>query len=228
MLTTTNLIGFGGGGDVGPYYQYMERRIENTIQSSHDFTGVNFGADHPDRAIIIAVSATAGGGPLNRLSGTASDHAIGDVSAPGVTRFNFDSGNQVMVGFLTGQPTGTSGTVTVAFDNATNYCVIAVYRVIGLSTLTPADTGGTADNSTSFNCDANVTANSLVLAAGSIHVSDTVTWSGVDERTEVDNGVTKHSFADYRALSAETPRSMSMTIGASDQAVNLSAVWPFA
>lgn len=106
------------------------------------FTGKSFGAEDAGRDIIVAISASASNATTQSITAVT----IGGVSATRI--FRIIEGNTARdVEFWAARvPTGTTG--TIAITSAFNRWIIAVYRAVGLNSLTATDSGTASNNGT--------------------------------------------------------------------------------
>lgn len=225
VLRLTNLVGFGAGGS--PRFEYMGSSGATGPSTLYSFIGFDFGADTGDRSILVVVQATSGSASTIQMSATGNE--VGDDTSPDVSRANFDGSDQSIVGFLAGNPSGATGTVKAAFTAAVPFCYVSVYRVRGLASLTPADTGGESNTDSSFTCDLDVTAKSVVLGGFSTRgVGTGAAWTGITERsTTTYAGSATVMSADYLTTAAETPRTVTATRSASGEGCAFTAAWTF-
>lgn len=117
-----------------PYAIYCGSYTDSTSPASYSFASCELSNPADDRRIVVCIgsrdSATVG-----------ATH--GTVTVAGVTATKLVeqvSGSISVALYLADVPTGTTGTITVGLDDATDHMWIAVYAVYGLTSATVVDT----------------------------------------------------------------------------------------
>lgn len=183
-------------------------------------SGVNFGAPHADRRIVVlAVAESAGsGGAATLISMT-----IGGVSATAhENRTCDDTGtnddNVTAAIFSAAVPTGETGDLVFYFGADVMSYRYAVLRVIGGLTAT-----GTAfdidhdEANLALNC--NTATGDLLLVAGAWRDNVTITPTGVD--TAIANTQGHYLGYTYPVASGETPRTVTLAGNFSDDSAGV-------
>lgn len=154
---------------------YLQTAILTTGASTYTFTAQNFGAERPDRVIILSFATRA----VGNVAITASSVTIGGISATiAVQQRNFNINTcMAMIAYAT-VPTGASGDVVVTLSHSTLRASASLYLASGIAT-TVSDSGtSTATNPT---YDIDVPAKGIAVAAVAAPVTSYV-WTGLDER----------------------------------------------
>lgn len=152
---------FGGG----VTRTFLDNDHDTTSDSSHTFTGLNFGTESSGRVLIACVQTNA-----TSISGVT----IGGVTADEFA--NLAGGAAIFGAFV---PTGTSGSVVISATGTGTRWGVQLYQLDGMSTLAASDT----DTST-----AGDPTDTISVPAGGVAIgcaleiagdSTTCTWSGV-------------------------------------------------
>lgn len=191
------------------------------------FSGFDFGQYSTNRHIFVTVSAGSVGPTEKKLNLTGN--AIGDDTSPNVLRNNSDAANQSIAAILTGTPSAGQGSVTLSFDGVVGYIHINVYKTNGLSSKTHAAASSDSGNGSTLNFNINTVENSLLIASATVfNTGISSLWTGITERTTRDNGQSMHLSADYRPSSAESPRAVSLSLGAASDGAGILGRWDYA
>lgn len=147
---------------------FLGTRTSSSIANSYSFSGVPLGTSDPTRIIVVSVgwykfdtSAT-----LNSCTVAGTSTTSRRASSLLVTG---GSGSYVYADLRTAAPSGTTGTVSLSFNNSLNYGVtIGLWALYNVSSAVPVDTSATGSGSFS-----GLTANADdVLIAASNYVYD--------------------------------------------------------
>ena len=229
MLTTTNLIGFGAGGEA-PNLTYLGGGIVDTEYTQVTLTDQDFGAPHPDRWIIIAASSWDSGTTARlwdsgnlQINGSAADSVFAVQAV--------DAANQSLACiFGSAVPSGSTGSFRLAYNGSVQIHHVAIYRLIGMSggAAHATSTDG-ANPDTKVDLDLNVPANGCLIATAQWDSTDAFTWTGATELIDVSTGSgSRHTHAyDPRITSAATPRTVTASTGASDSGAGAAASFAF-
>jgi hypothetical protein len=151
----------------------------NTVaaQSSYTFSNISIGTAASDRYIVVAAFGSGGSSTTVTSVTVGGSNAASLVQIAGSTTVNSL--------FIIPVSTGTTANIVVTFPDAKDRCAVSVWRVTGISSITPYDTAsfGTSNsvNTSSVNID---TVSGGILIASSIRggtQSGTTTWTGATE-----------------------------------------------
>jgi hypothetical protein len=210
MLMMTQLSGFGGGVSTPPpSVEFLQRTEDTTNLTNYSFAGQNLGAEDTTRRIVVVVhwgqsvnTRTLNSATINGVAATI--HVQNGGSA--ATRC-------AIISALV--PTGTSGTIALAFSGACDRANISVFRALNETSGSPTD----------FENDTSVTSGLLSVAidvpaggwvvAGIIHnttAGSSWTWTGAVEDYEIVSGDAAgihYTAAHQNDLAVQTGRTVS-------------------
>lgn len=204
MLPGTMIpLGAASGSGSSPTLAYLQHSFSGTNRSTYSFSA-NLGTPSATRNIIVA-------GAGYETSGVPT---INSITVAGVTAtifdqiYDTDSTYYYAVGIgIAAVPTGTSGTISIAWNRTINAGAYAAWEVTDLNNASSAYDVTTSTNTT---LDINVPINGIIVAAQAVRNDSTITWAGVTER--FDNGSTPNfSGGDHTATATESPRSVSFS-----------------
>jgi hypothetical protein len=209
------------GAQVGPILTYRANATKTTSGSTSTFTGQPFGSEVPGRLIVVAFNAFLGD-PF-----TVSSITIGGVAATIVRQALSTAGSantrcglaQAVV------PTGTTGTVSIAFNRSVARSAIAIWSIEGLQSTTAiaSENGVLGSSGGSITLDLNCQPYDAIIAASASFNADTATWSGLTEVYDTACSTSQFSGASDVVTTAGSPRAISVAIGGTSAAA--AAVW---
>jgi len=203
---------------------YVGSTSQATNNSSYTFTGVSFGVAVKSQLVICVMAEED------------SNITIGSLTAAGISAVREVHAGSFLAPsaiFTVNVGAATSGDVVVTLSGPTNACAIAIYSMHAkIGSLSPAATNTSeASSVTSRSANLNLQTGDVVIACSSIRDAANVTqaWVGVNEDFEI----SEQSAADgdfsggnYKAVAAETPRTVSVTASATVNHMSIcSAVW---
>ena len=186
MLTTTQLIGFGAGGDVsggGPITATYIGRVTNTSTlTTYTFSSAGIGTAASDRFVVLAIGLIGSSGLVNSVT-------IGGVAATELYEFQDSIGSSVVAFYGLIVTSGTTADIVVTLASSATSCGVAIYNVNGNASVATTDTMG-AESSTvtasgTIDCDADGCIIACAGCPGSfIGAVTNFTWVGVTERVD--------------------------------------------
>lgn len=200
-------IGFAVGG----YYEYVTAGAVASSSSALDIGGVPIGVAHAERTVIVAVSSWQSG--TTARTWNAAGAQIAGSAATTLTSQARDGGNQVITAIMAqAVPTGTTTTIRLAYSGAVTSHAFAVYRAIGVASLTPTDTGTDAQAGALLDLSLDTPAKGLVIAAAMRDANDDYpAWVGATQDAVVDGAAFSGAFASATITSASTPLTVTGT-----------------
>ncbi|CAN7769781.1 DUF2460 domain-containing protein [Mesorhizobium sp. LjNodule214] len=162
-------------------YSYEGSTLNNSNLTTYTFTGKNVGAAGAGRVIALAVQTrTSNIGTPRSISGVTAD---GNAMTAGSFITGSNAGEGTIGWFYRVIPTGTTVTFVVTFNNGTQNCAIATYRLFPVSG-SPVDTTTAKASSTATLTDLEVKTTGLALIlADTGRANPTIgsySWGGVD------------------------------------------------
>jgi hypothetical protein len=176
--------GAGGSGSPAMVYSYEGSASDASNLTTYTFNSKNVGAAGSGRVIALAVQTrpTSVGTPRSVSSVTCNGNAM--TAGPFIT--GGTSGQGTIAWFYIVEPSGTTANFVVTFNNGTQNCAIATYRLFPVSS-TPVDTvstgptgGGTA---TLTDLEVKTQGLALILVDSGRTATpqlDSYSWTGVD------------------------------------------------
>lgn len=159
-------------------------------------SSVSIGTADSRRLIVVAGSS---------YRGSANTWTINSATIGGVTAtinvqqsINASSSNNLAWIIAAVVPTGTTATIDVVHSVAGSESYMSVYSLIGFS----ATAAATASGSTASTTISNVANGCLVGSLGNSGDTTAVTWTGITETNDVDNGAARASSAMTYPVSA--------------------------
>lgn len=219
------VVGWAAGGGIETF-SYLTNATSPADETNYSFGSLSFGAAAADRYLVGAVGA------LQTASGaiSLSSATIGGVSTTIVVQINHVGNGSVVAALCIALvPTGTSGTVTVNWSDEMTSCGVALYRITGLGSPTPQDTG--SDNTPSsglVDVSLSTPSNGCLIAMSQQRNGSTVTFSGADEDVDVDEKTGEYlGVGSVFPTTAETPRTVTIQSADSspDAMAGVSASW---
>jgi len=182
--------------------------LQTTVQSTTNnstftFTAADLGAEHPDRYIIGAITASdTAAGNFGITSAT-----IGGVAANvAIQREDTTDGRNSYI-IIAKVPTGATGTIVVTFTGDHEHCRVAVYRVIGLVSITPHATA--SDIADPIATTINVPHNGLLICCATMATGGTAsTPTGITELYDLAVESARHTGGMDQNLAVATGRSV--------------------
>jgi len=161
--------------------------------SVYTFHDQNLGVADVGRYIIVAAMARKAGAAT-----TITSITVGGESATIVKQVTNNITNTDIAGIaIAAVPTGTSGDIVVTFGAGMVRCAIGVYRVVGIDSATPADSGSSiADDPT---CSLDVPAGGFAIGTGLTAKAASASWTGLTE----DYDGTLETYVTYTGASDE-------------------------
>lgn len=183
------------------------------------FSAISIGEENPGRRVFVGIASFQDNLAENQIITAVS---IGGVSADLHLSNTADFARQNAAIASAAVPSGSTADVVVTFSGAfqDNYCVIAVYRVLGLNSATAFDTDS-VDSEDVLEMSIDVPAGGFLVAAASMNGSCTTT--GAAESIDRDGNIV----ASASGLSAETGRVVSFNLADSLTAVQAGVVASF-
>lgn len=227
-LNVTNLIGFGAGGEA-PNLTYLGGGFTDGEATTVTYTDQIFGAPHPDRWIIIAASS-GDGGVTERLWNSGGLQINGSAADQVFCLATKDALNQSLACiFGSAVPNGGTGSFRLAYNGAVQFHHVAIYRLIGLSGgVAYATNTASVDAGTTATLSLNVPANGCLIGTVQWDQATSVTWVGATELVDYQTASSEHGHAYVPVISsAETPRTVTATIGVSDYGAGCAASFAF-
>lgn len=199
MLQLTQLCGFmANAAAPDATITFTDESVSAANASSYNFTTQALGSGTTADHIIVAVVG------LDNASFSLSSVTVDGQAATIVTGANSALvTNHVLAAIAIAPATANAtGTINVTFNNALGRAAIGVYRVTGLLSTTPTDTG--SDTGSAPSDTLNISAGGI--AVGVVTHNDTnAAWTGLTERYEAGiEGGTFHSGAADAFASAQT------------------------
>ena len=164
--------------------------VITTDLTTYTFSGMELGAAHSNRKIVVHVVMSDGSAGT-----TISTLTIGGISAAvvsdGVTNASADgagASTSLSAQWMAAVPTGTTGDIVVTFSAESNNCAITVYRLINAATTAfHVATDITADGSNAVSASLNIPG--FGVAIGSVRwqgngATRTTTWDGLTENVD--------------------------------------------
>ena len=200
--------------------QFVQVATAASALTSLTFSDVPIGAAHSHRTIVV--SAVSWGSGDSARTWDAAGAGIGGAGATTLVTRSHDGSNQLVTAVMArAVAAGTTADITLAYTGGTvTYHSIAVYRAIGIASLTPIDTGTDSDSSaTELDLSLNTPSRGLAIAAAIRDVDDDYPdWVGADLAAAVDGPAFSGSHAFASVTSASTPLTVTATgAGASAQ-----------
>ena len=189
---------------------YRTANTSNATASSYTFSSQDIGAASPDRYVLVAVYSGSTVGSF-----TFSSLTVGGISATELTsQLGSVSGAWSRTGFfLAAVSTGTTANIVVAMSNNQVQCRIGVWALTNLVSATPVDTAGSTSLTATLDMD--TVAGGGAFVAGRTNLSGTFTPpSGFTEHYDNVNSTVGFAVASLATTSAESPRSISLSISA--------------
>jgi hypothetical protein len=184
----------------------------STDASSYTFSAESLGTADSDRYILVGIAARAAS------ARTISSVTIGGVSA---TILIDHSSSLSLAGFaIAAVPSGTTGDVVVTFSGTMVRCAIAVYRLLGLGSTTPTDTG-TDGGVASLTTNLDINAGGAAFAVGHRAATGTPTWTNLTLDANIAVESNNSSFASDEFASAQT--ALAVTCAYSSNVTNVFA-----
>lgn len=155
--------------------------LDRVDRTTYNFTSVSLGDVAADREIVVAVMAS--GSSTHSLSSvTIAGNAATKVAGPNGSLITSDL-------WQASVPTGTSGTVSVTFNEEISGCRIVVYRLTGINTTAHAtltDRTTPSTQTTTVGGTLNVPTDGIILACSTREGGDdtgfaTIDWDGVTQ-----------------------------------------------
>jgi hypothetical protein len=186
---------------------YVTNATDSSGATTYTFSNHAIGASATNRYVLIQVSGTVSGVSRNIASVTVGGNT------PTVLATTSGTSQRGCQGFyIISIPAGTTATTVVTFDGGMQCAQISIWRLAGLSSLTPVDTQYVESSSTTdLSCNINARSGGAIFA-GSVNRGNlpTQTWSGADK----ENGAVVNTFtfssADATTLAAQTARPVSI------------------
>lgn len=178
------------------------------------FLSQSFGSADVGRYIAISIGA----GWSDTGGRVISSVTIGGVTATqAAIKYFFSSGRWQMAAiYIAAVPTGTSGTVVVAFNAGVYACAISVERIVGISSATPSSTSTDSDAAGGgIDLSLNIPGDGFAMAVVAIDwlfsTAVTTSWSGMTEAYDNSSagGYVSFSMAYFSAIQPETARAIS-------------------
>lgn len=152
---------------------YLQLATDGTNGTSFTFASQNFGTADADRYIVVGINGRSNDGTDKTLNSVT----IGGVTAT-ISVSAWNSGNVAAIA-VAAVPTGTSGSVVIAFSDTMTSCALSMWSELKLSSLTATDTG--TDTTDPLSTNITLTNGFIVAVAKSDSVGDSATWTNVDE-----------------------------------------------
>lgn len=177
-------IPIAGGSFGPPTIAYLTNLVDTSDETTYSFGGVSFGDAAADRAIAVTIHGTR-----SVASREVSSVTIGGVSASrlvGQTTF----AGALAIGtvseiWIASVPAGTSGTVSITFNDLISHCAVGVFRITGLLSLLAEGTAvGQANNNSNNLSLTGVSKDAVVIACGTATGSPTFGYTGVTQEYE--------------------------------------------
>tara|TARA_R110002020_G_scaffold315243_1_gene530398 strand:+ start:325 stop:975 length:651 start_codon:yes stop_codon:yes gene_type:complete len=167
---------------------FLSNEGSETDASSYTFTGKSFGDTATDRRIFVGVYGLDNSGSTI----TTSTVTVGGVSATKVVEVTNDTSiNGVSAIWQADVPSGTSGTVVIAFSTTIIKMGYALWRVTG--GVDEKDTASSTSSNFTLSLDVNDNGGAIGYAGN--RDTPTWTWTGLTEDFEGTAGSAKHSGA---------------------------------
>lgn len=192
-----------------PIVTYQTSSAQTVAATTFNFTSMAFGTPDVARNIIVAVTGTAAAAGMAISSAT-----IGGLTA--TVQVQVSGATRGFAAILTAPlQSGTSGTVSITFNQSFVRAAIGVWAAYNLSSITPTATNSVAVASGVQTLNVNVSALGLVVACtydNGDTLNPSVSWSGATQRYSLGAAGDGNSGADFtEGAAGETPRSISAT-----------------
>jgi hypothetical protein len=189
-----------------------------TTYNGAAFQGLDFGTEGANRHVIVGIIASRTSG-----SPTISGVTIGGVAATIVAQITEASRGIAGIA-IAAVPTGATGDVVVTMSGACSRCAIIIWAAYDLTSATPADTATSTASPLNVSCDTAI--GDVMVACGYSNNSTTATHAGVTERVDAQYGEgATYAGGDHTAVSAETPRTITITFASSANPAGAAAVF---
>lgn len=158
-------------------FSFLQSATDTANATTYTFSSQNLGTADADRYIAVGIVAR-GTSPV-----TVSSATIGGVSATiSVQTTNTTPGYNIAAIIIAAVPSGTTGDIVVTFSAGVLRCGIAAYRLVGIDSITPADTGTSVANAPTTSLD--IAANGVGIGMAMTQASTTTTWTGLTEDSD--------------------------------------------
>lgn len=160
---------------------FLQVAKDATDLSEYTFSSQDLGVAASDRYIVCTIQGQSNDGGAR----TISSASIGGVSATISVNLVNSSGTGCGI-IIAPVPTGTTGDVVITFSGTMGDCNIALYRCLGVGSVTATDTG--SDSATGVPSEAlsdtlNISAGGIAVGVSQNDISiATATWGNLTER----------------------------------------------
>lgn len=189
----------------------LQAQLVDTVdRQTYTFASTDFGAEHPNRYIVCAISA----GDLAAGNFGITSATIGGVTATVVIQREdtIDGRNSYII--IAAVPTGATGTVAFTFTGTHIQAYVGVYRVVGLTSITAHATA--SDTADPISTTINVPHNGLLIGCATMATAGTAsTPTGITELYDLSTGGSRATGGMDQNLAVETGRSVGFN-GAGD------------
>jgi hypothetical protein len=183
--------------------QYLGIVSSSSSATTYNLASAPFGQPAQERYIVCGVTAER----TAALPYGIASVTIGGVSASVVVDVDEDASGVDSYMLIAKVPTGTSGTVSVTFNNGQVYCHVGLWRVTGITSPTPYDTAFATADPVSMLID--VPDDGVLIGVGSNATSGTAfITTGLTENYDVSFDGSRHIGGSISQLTVQTGRSV--------------------
>lgn len=202
-------------GDATRSYQYQTTSSNTSDASSYTFSAQTVGIASSSRTVVVACNTRRSSGG-SELSPTVTVGGITATICANSQQIQ-DSGRNASTIFVAEVPSGTTADIVVNWGLSTNRCGIYVWSLYNMSNVV-SYTSNTSSLLNPGNMNLTVESDSIIIATAMASGAPTAfDWTGVTEISEnvIESGLLM-SAADYKTVSAESPRSIAINYTGGD------------
>jgi hypothetical protein len=195
-----------------PELTFVRTGVNTGNFSAYSFTATDIGDPHPSRLIVLAVIGEWTSVTVNGVSATRIATALGNNNERSINLY------QAHV------PTGTIVPVSLTSSFSHLSCLIGVWKILYLRSLTALDTD-TVQGAPTGNMSLNVATNGPVIAANVFTIGGSVSFSGVTKNYEIDSDDNYESGGGSRIAASTGTLNLSYTCPDAGVAYGVCASW---
>lgn len=201
-------------------YSYLQSAQDTSDLTTYTFSSQNLGSADSGRYIAVAIQSRRAGTGL-----AVSSVSVAGVSATiAIQQTNSSTNSNVAAIAIAAVPTGTSGDIVVTLNSAAVRCAISVYRLVGITGVTPTHTDTSTASDPAMTVD--VPAGGYAIGSAITASSTTTTWTGLTENNDATlEGFATVTSAAQEYASAQTGLSVTADFGSTSESVGVVASW---